>query len=127
MSDLTLFGPALTHLGLTHTEAAELLSDATGEIHRPRFVKLVAEGKLPVPAFAWSPLRAYSRLLERQSDMAVQLHTESGESRFTVSKADLQNRSMRPILVRAALKLPGGTPVEVVQRDSYDGETWGIL
>tara|TARA_R110000850_G_scaffold275299_2_gene414452 strand:- start:29831 stop:30169 length:339 start_codon:yes stop_codon:yes gene_type:complete len=109
---------------MSHAELADILSEGSGNICTPHMASMVASGRQPVPAFAWSALRLLDRKVDYFSDQVLQLHDGSGGGRFTISKHDLASTEQARVLVRAMLKLSGGDRVQLVDAP---GPTWGML
>lgn len=121
------FSACVRDLRITDHELAELLNEHAEGHFTPRAAKLICDGRLARPAFAWSAVRQFNRQIEAESDKLLALHEHSGAGSFSVTSADLRNPRMRRILVRAMLKLEGGAPVRFSRNEGAQGESWGII
>tara|TARA_R110001606_G_scaffold372132_1_gene529156 strand:- start:268 stop:651 length:384 start_codon:yes stop_codon:yes gene_type:complete len=124
MRSTTPFAACVEHLRVSHSELADILTEGSGRLCTPHMASMVAEGRQPVPAFAWSSLRLLDRKIDYFSDQVLQLHGHGGSGRFTISKHDLASPEQARVLVRAMLKLSGGDRVQLVDAP---GPTWGML
>ena len=121
------FSACIHDLRITDFELAELLNEHSEGQFTPRAAKLICDGRMPRPAFAWSAIRQFNRQIETESEMALALHQHSGAGRLAVSPADLRNPRMRRILVRAMLKIEGGEPVALSKHLGPSVESWGTI
>ena len=127
MTIVTPFSACADHLGLRNHELADLLNEHAEGHFTPHSARLIREGRMPLPAFAWSALRQAERQLDWHSEMALQLHEKAGGGRFNVTLEDMRNSQLRRVLVRAMLKLEGGAPVGFSRNADVQGESWGII